>query len=113
MARRDQPGVVTRDIIVTDLSQAIKRQRDFLRWMSRRYQDENPEQSAAFSSGAGILEDIRQELQAGAYDASSPAGKDLFTHTGQMRVLQAGQIQAGADRIRARNEAEAVGWSND
>ncbi len=64
------------DIVL--LSQQLKKQRNFLRWMSRRYSELNPDQGAAFATGAKILEELRQDLAAGVYDLES---KELFTET--------------------------------
>lgn len=61
-------NIITRDILVTDLSQQLKKRRDFLKWMARRYSSTNPEQAAAFTTGAEQLEELRQDLLAGFFD---------------------------------------------
>lgn len=60
-------GVVVRPLIVTDLSQQLKKQRDFLKWMARRYKD-NPDQAAAFTTGADLFQNIRLDLIDGLFD---------------------------------------------
>lgn len=70
-------NIVTRRILVTDLSQQLKKQRDFLKWMSRRYFNMNPEQSAAFGTGAQLFDELRKELVAGFFDADE---KEVFTN---------------------------------
>jgi hypothetical protein len=70
------PNVVVRQIIVTDLSQQLKAQRDFLKWMSRRYLEVNPDQSAAFATGARLFDELRGELLEGLFDAGK---EDLLT----------------------------------
>jgi hypothetical protein len=62
-------NIVVRPILVTDLSQQLRKQRNFLKWMARRYEALNPEQSAAFAKGAELLEDVRQDLLDGLFDA--------------------------------------------
>lgn len=62
-------NIVTRRILVTDLSQQLKKQRDFLKWMSRRYFNMNPEQSAAFGTAAQLFDELRRDLMAGFFDA--------------------------------------------
>lgn len=72
--------IIVRRLLVTDLSQQIKKQRDFLKWMARRYFNMNPEQSAAFTKGAELFEELRQEILQGLFDEVDPAGrKELFT----------------------------------
>lgn len=61
-------NVIVREILVTDLAQQLKKKRDFLKWMYRRYLEVNPEQAAAFMTGAEQLDEIRQELLAGFFD---------------------------------------------
>ncbi len=71
------PNVVVRQILVTDLSQQIKKQRDFMRWMVRKYTKlEQPEVAGAFSKGAEILEELRDDLVAGLFDLEE---KEVFT----------------------------------
>lgn len=73
-------AIVKRLILVTDLSQQLKKQRDFLKWMGRRYSSSNPDQSAAFFTAAGLFEDLRQELLQGLFDVQGPTNsKELFT----------------------------------
>jgi hypothetical protein len=67
-------NIIRKRILVTDLSQQLKKQRDFLKWMSRRHTPSNPEQGAAFTTGAELLEEIRQDLLAGLFDA-----EEVFT----------------------------------
>ena len=59
---------MSRRIDVKELSFQLKKQRDFLRWMARRYREENPDQSEAFLTGAGLFDKIREQLKAGDYD---------------------------------------------
>lgn len=68
MSKRDPKNIKHQDIIVTDLAQVMKKQRDFLKWMSRRYFEENPEQSAAFKTGAELLDEIRISILEGDFD---------------------------------------------
>jgi hypothetical protein len=70
-------NIIVKDILVTDLSQQLKKQRDFLRWMSRRYREVNQEQSAAFTTGAELIESVRQDLLAGLFNAGEV--EELFT----------------------------------
>lgn len=73
-------NVVVRRVLVTDLSQALKKQRDFLKWMARRYAGDNADQSAAFGTGAEILDELRNDLVAGLFDVAPAAGqKELFS----------------------------------
>lgn len=60
---------------VTEISQAMKTDRNFLKWMMRRYKEVNPEQSAAFGTAAELTEKLRSRILAGDFDVS----KDLFT----------------------------------
>lgn len=61
-------NVKVRTIIVTDLAQQLKKRRDFLKWMARKYLEENAEQAAAFTTGADQLDEIRTELLDGLFD---------------------------------------------
>lgn len=70
-------NIVTKHILVTDLSQQLKKQRDFLRWMGRRYSSINEDQSAAFFTGARMFDELRGELLQGSFDVLE---KDLFTN---------------------------------
>lgn len=69
-------NVIVRRVLITDLSQQLKKQRDFLRWMARRYSSSNPDQAAAFTTGAQLFNTIREELVQGMFDAGE---EDLFT----------------------------------
>ena len=64
---------------VTLLSQRLKADRNFLKWMTRRYKETNPEQAAAFETAAEMTEKLRSEILAGGFD------EELFT---EGRVLQ-------------------------
>lgn len=66
-------------LLITDLSQQMKAQRDFLKWMGRRYAPVNEEQSEAFFTGARLFDELRRELLAGDFDVYPPEEKDLFT----------------------------------
>lgn len=69
-------NVVVRQVLVTDISQQLKRDANFLRWMARRYGPLNPDQAAAFTTGAEMMLQLRADIVAGDYDAD-PA--ELFT----------------------------------
>lgn len=68
--------MTTRAINVTALRQQLKKQRNFLRWMARRYEDVDISHSAAFTTGAEILEEIRRQLADGVFDGRR---EELFT----------------------------------
>lgn len=70
-------NIVVEPILVTDLSQQLKKQRDFLRWMNRRYLSSNPAQAEAFAKGAEMFEEVRKDLLAGLFNAGEV--KELFT----------------------------------
>lgn len=73
-------NVVVRRVLVTDLSQELKKERNFLRWMARKYKDENPEQAKAFTTGAEILDRLREDLVAGFFNAGEVGDRgELFT----------------------------------
>lgn len=61
-------NIIIRQILVTDLLQQMKKQRDFLKWMSRRHKDINPEQSDAFATGARLFDELRTDLKDGLFD---------------------------------------------
>lgn len=69
--------IIRKNVSVTDLSQQLKHKREFLKWMARRNKESNPEQSAAFTTGANLFEELRQDLLAGWFDVDPP--KELFT----------------------------------
>lgn len=77
MTRRAPKNVIVKRLLLTDLSQQLRNQRNFLRWMARKYK-ENPEQAAAFETGARLFDELRAELLAGDYDADS-GRKEVFT----------------------------------
>jgi hypothetical protein len=95
------PNVVVRSVLITDLSQQMKKQRDFLKWMGRRYLSINEEQAAAFNTGARMFEELRQELITGLFDAGDedlevPAKEELFTGADQiLPALEAARDAAG------------------
>lgn len=61
-------NIIVRRILVTDLLQQLKKQRDFLKWMGRRHKDLNPDQSEAFFTGARLFDELRTELKEGLFD---------------------------------------------
>lgn len=83
MSSKKQKNVIVKKILVTDLSQQLRKDRNFLRWMARKYEDINPVQAQAFRTGAEILERNRQQILAGDYDAAQR--KELFTRDQQRR----------------------------
>lgn len=63
------PNVVVKTILVTDLSQELKKQRDFLRWMVRKYTKlEQLDVAGAFDKGAQLFDDVRRDLLEGLFD---------------------------------------------
>lgn len=64
-----------RTMDVTELSQRMKFDRNFLKWMARRHKTTNLEQSEAFDAAAEMLEKLRNEIVAGGFSGS----EDLFT----------------------------------
>lgn len=69
--------IIKKELLITDLSQQIKKQRDFLKWMSRRHAESNPEQAAAFTKGAELFEELRQDILEGLFNAGQV--EELFT----------------------------------
>jgi hypothetical protein len=110
-----------RRINIDKLSRQLKNQANFLKWMARRYAA-NEEQAAAFTTGAGLISDIRTELKDGDYDAgAAPSGlvlpadeEELFTSelTGSQVELLDELVQdsmlRSADNIRAEQAAAAA-----
>lgn len=99
-------NVVVRDIIVTDLSQQLKKQRDFLKWMSRRYKETNIEQSEAFATGARLFDELRVDLAGGLFNAGEV--EELFTEespaasTNPSELTEDEILELGAQIQRAR-----------
>lgn len=87
-------NVVTKHILVTDLSQQLKKQRDFLRWMGRRYTPANPDQGAAFFTGAEKIDELRSELLQGSFDVLE---EDLFTN--QVAGPRELELEQPADQV--------------
>lgn len=80
-------NIEVRRILFTDLTQFLKKQREFLKWMGRRHQEINPDQSAAFFTGAQLLDEIREDLLAGLFDLDPEAKPELFTRA-ELEELQ-------------------------
>ena len=83
----DPRNIKHEDTIITDLAQVMKKQRDFLKWMSRRYAEVNSDQSAAFRTGAEVLDDIRRDLVDGIF--SMPGSEELFISQRELNELYA------------------------
>lgn len=62
---------------VTLLSQRLKADRNFLKWMTRRYKETNPEQAAAFETAAEMTEKLRSEILVGGFDEELFTGDEL------------------------------------
>ena len=62
---------------VTLLSQRLKADRNFLKWMTRRYKETNPEQAAALETAAEMTEKLRSEILAGGFDEELFTGDEL------------------------------------
>lgn len=109
MTKKPLPAnVIVKKVLVTDLSQVLKKQRDFLRWMGRRYTPTNPDQGAAFFTGAEKIDEIRDDLLAGFFDVE-PATKDLLTRAAASSNRSPEPAAELADRDFTRAGLEASG----
>lgn len=104
-------NIIVANLLVTDLSQQLKKQRDFLKWMARRYQGINPDQAAAFSTGARLFDELRSELLAGLFNAGQV--KELFTEeelqlqvTPESELLQQFQVTRAAGLLEIEGRIE-------
>lgn len=106
MASSYPKSVIVRRILVTDLSQQLKKERDFLRWMVRRHQ-EQPAVAAAFEKSVQIVGRLRDELLAGDFDAVLE--EDLFTPgvAGDHELIQL-LIQPDYDEEVPNNELDDI-----
>jgi hypothetical protein len=102
-------NIVIRELLVTDLSQQLKKQRDFLRWMGRRHAELNPDQSQAFFTGAKLFDELRTDLLAGLFNAGQV--EELFTREREDQAIVDSQelLQHDVfDRKAAELQEEAV-----
>jgi hypothetical protein len=97
-------NIIKRELLVTDLSQQLKKQRDFLRWMGRRHKVSNPEQSDAFFTGARLFDELRQDLLQGLFNAGQVA--ELFTREREDQAVSDGQDMVDLDVLDRRTAAE-------
>lgn len=99
----------------------LKKQRDFLRWMGRRYLELNAEQAEAFNTGARIIDEFRIQLREGEYDLEAepataageletPAEKELFTEElADIRIqLAGGDLRLEQAEFARQLQAELV-----
>lgn len=95
---------IIRAVDITALSQRLKSDRNFLKWMTRRYREINPEQGEAFSSAAEMVDKLRSEILAGDFDSS----KELFTpeldETPAAEILDLQQQTSSSDGFIVINE---------